>query len=148
MQIRRQMMGVIASRGGSEQIGIFTKGYDAILTPEKVNLFTIPHNLGIIPRFCIIEIDESTQQLTTAFVQRGLIDFDIKGLYGGYTGRGGFRYFYNNTYSIAVVNIPSTNPNQVEIVYDESAITIKGYPYGTSRSQWDIHANYSVSVWG
>ena len=140
MMDRRQMLMSLAE--ASEQVGIFTKGYEATLNPEAVNSFTITHNLGVIPRFVCIEIDDSTRQLTNSYIINAMIDFDVKGLPSGKTGAFGFYYHYSNDYP-AIVWLPDT-----KCVATETTLTFTGYPYGTSRSRWDTDADYHVRIWG
>lgn len=139
MMLRRQML----MQDVGEQVGIFTKAYDAILTPAAANSFTIQHNLGITPRFCLIEMDESTRTLTNAYVFLGMVDFNVIGMQNDKTGMGMFWFYYTNL-STAYLEIPNANGR---ISYDTNMISI-GYPYGTSRSSWDTGAEYRARVWG
>lgn len=142
MQLRRNMMGVIASSGGSaEQIGIFTKGYEATLKPGATNSFVIQHDLGIMPRLCIIEMDRSTAQLTS-YCYNVIIDFDVHGMRSDKTGHERYRYRYNNSDQSSGNSLPSS-----AVTVDEEKITLIP-PYSTGRSPWDTSADYHVRVWG
>lgn len=142
MEIRRKVM---AYHPAQSAVGIFTKGYEATLTPQAGNSFTITHNLGIIPRLCIIELDDSTRQRTNAYVIYGIIDFNVAGLPSDRLGYGMFEYYYNSIAHTSTA-YPNTETNK-KLLVDEQTIEI-GYPYGTSRSIWDTDADYHVRVWG
>lgn len=127
-------------------VGIFTKQYEATLTPQAANSFVITHNMGILPRFCIIEIDDSTRQRTNGYISQSMIDFNVIGMTHDRTGHSSYWFYYNGWANTGIL-IPSAYTNRY-IEYDETSITITGYPYGTSRSQWDTNADYNVRVLG
>lgn len=128
------------SESPSEQVGIFTKGYEATLKPGSTTEFVIPHNLGIMPRLCIIEMDRSMAQATNYCIN-AVVDFDVEG-WEDKTGSVGYIYCYNGTDTSGVLLLPD-----MKVSASETSITLIPF-YSNSRSPWDTNANYHVRVWG
>jgi len=125
-------------------IGEFTKEYYAVLKPNAANSFVINHNLGITPRFCMIRLVDSTLVKTNAYITECMMDFNVQGMDQDKTGIAYFRFYYDATWQACWKPLPY--PSIIE--YSESIINVIGYPYGTSRSQWDQNADYIVQIWG
>lgn len=129
-----------------QSIGAFTKSYCVQRRPDANNSFVINHNLGIMPRFCMIKIVESTRVRTDAYIAWSMTDFNVVGMNSASDPKNGaayFRFFYSNNWTYTWRALPSEY-----VLYDENIINFVGYPYGTSRSQWDKDADYIVEVWG
>lgn len=137
---RREMLMSLGG-GSSEQIGIFTKGYEATLTPGSTSEFVITHNMGVLPRVCFIEMDRSTAQATNYLIN-AVIDFDAEWIRDDKTGAYNYMYHYSNTDSTSGGFLPNTI-----ITADETTITLKAL-YSAARSPWDTNADYNVKVWG
>lgn len=125
-----------------EGVGIFTRGYEAILTPEGTNSFTITHNLGIIPRLCVIEAVMDTVTGTNYPIE-AIIDFDMYDIKGDKTGSCAYMYHYNGSDSFNAYHLPDSRIPTV----NETTISLKAL-YSTIRSPWDTSATYIVRVWG
>ena len=140
MEARRRLLMMLEK---SEGVGIFTKGYEAVLTPQSTKLFTITHNLGILPRLVSIEADMDSIQ-TTNYIIMMLIDNNVYGLQDDKTGvaLGKYHYNSNDSYSATRLPIASYEATETAIVIPAGAV------FNSIRSPWDISASYSVRIWG
>lgn len=131
---RRVIMGSLKSG-----LGEYTKGYYAVLTPSSATEFVIPHNLGIIPKVCIVEANfEPTEGANVGL--DAVYAFNVYGI----TVNGGvyvIKYFYKNT--TRTFDNPIPNLDHVS----ESDIKLKPM-YSSARSPWNTNGTYTVTVLG
>ena len=131
---RRVIMGSLKSG-----LGEYTKGYYAVLTPSSATEFVIPHNLGIIPKVCIVEANFEP----TEGVNIGLDAVYVFNVYGITVNSGvnAGKYFYRNetrTYDNPIPNLDQAS---------ESDIKLKPM-YSSIRSPWNTNGTYTATVLG
>lgn len=136
LMMRRQALLAQMMQSG---LGEYTKGYYAVLTPSSATKFVIPHNLGIIPKVCIVEANfEPTEGVDVGL--DAVYAFNVYGM----TVNGGVnivKYFYRNetrTYDNPIPNLDHVS---------ESDIKLKPM-YSDVRSPWNTNGTYAVTVLG
>lgn len=131
---RRVIMGSLKSG-----LGEYTKGYYAVLTPSSATEFVIPHNLGIIPKVCIVEANfEPTEGVNVGL--DAVYAFNVYGITLN-SGVYSIKYFYQN--GTRTFDSPIPNLDHVS----ESDIKLKPM-YSSTRSPWNTNGTYTVRVMG
>lgn len=123
----------------SDRLGEYTAGYYASLTPQSTSLFTITHNLGVIPKVVTIEADFELPSGRSTLVN-AVYAFNVY----GYENDGQIyaKYFFSGNvtkYSRAVTDISA--------VATETELTLQPV-YSTARSPWNTEGQYKVRVLG
>ena len=133
---RRVIMGSLKSG-----LGEYTKGYYAVLTPSSTTEFVIPHNLGIIPKVCIVEanfepIKGIKSGLNGVYVFRPLALTDTAILCAKI-----YTYWYQDrmtNYRDALTNINFVTESEIRL----SPL------YSSAKSPWNTSGTYTVRVMG
>lgn len=132
---RRVIMGSLKSG-----LGEYTKGYYAVLTPSSAAEFVIPHNLGIIPKVCIVEANfEPTEGVNVGL--DAVYAFNVYGMAGDAVGGKVFWYYYRNA-----INSFERGYTDLSFV-TESEIRLSPV-YSSVRSPWNTNGTYIVTVLG
>lgn len=121
-------------------LGEYTKGYYAVLTPSSATEFIIPHNLGIIPKVCIVEANfEPTEGVNVGLDV--VYAFNVYGMTNNFIGVKVIQYFYRNAllvYDTALSSFDYVNESEMRL----------GPVYSSARSPWNTNGTYIVTVLG
>lgn len=121
-------------------LGEYTKGYYAVLTPSSTTEFVIPHNLGIIPKVCIVEANfEPTEGVNVGL--DAVYAFNVYGMAGDAVGGKVYWYYYRNA-----INTYEQGYTDLSFV-TESEIRLSPV-YSSARSPWNTNGTYIVTVLG
>ena len=136
MQIRRGLLTQMIQSG----LGEYTKGYYAVLTPSSATEFVISHNLGIIPKVCIVEANfEPTEGVNVGL--DGIYAFNVYGMDDNAIAAKITRYFYSNqvmTYGTGYTSIDFVTETELRLAPLFSQV----------RSPWNTNGLYTVRVLG
>lgn len=119
-------------------LGEYTKGYYAVLTPQSANEFVIQHNLGIMPKVCIIEAKFEPEDGNNIALN-SIYRFDVLVDDTSYECRV-CEYFYENNIT-SYVSVSATEHRTL------NSLTLPPL-YSASRSPWNINGTYIVRVMG
>lgn len=132
---RRVIMGSLKSG-----LGEYTKGYYAALTPASATEFVIPHNLGIIPKVCIVEANfEPTEGVNVGL--DAVYAFNVYGMAGNAVGGTSYWYYFQNA-----INTYDRDYTDLSFV-TESEIRLSPV-HSFARSPWNTNGTYIVTVLG
>lgn len=132
---RRVIMGSLKSG-----LGEYTKGYYAVLTPASATEFVIPHNLGIIPKVCIIEANFGPTEGVNVGLD-AIYAFNVYGMVGDAFGGTVYWYYFQNA-----INTYDEGYTDLSFV-TESEIRLSPV-YSSARSPWNTSGTYTVRVMG
>lgn len=137
MALRKKIISQMTPKG----VGIFTKGYEAVLSPQSASEFVVTHNLGVKPRVMFLELVDGTVQ-NANYVIYCIADFDTY-LEDDKTGYFTYLYHYNNSDSTSSDSFPTST----KITANETTLTMAQL-FSSIRTPWDTGAQYRVDIWG